>query len=370
MTATLILLQNVDLALEVGVRSGRTGLAEHHATDDVLLLGTTQQHADVVASLTLVEDLAEHLDTGDGGLLGGVVDTDDLDLVRGVDDAALDTAGHHGATAGDGEDVLNRHEERLVEVTIRLRDVLVNGIHEVENGLGPLLVTLQGLVGGDADDRAVVAVEVLGGEELTHLHLDELDELLVVNHVALVEGDDDGRHANLTGEQHVLVGLGHRAIGGSDHENGAIHLGSTGDHVLHVVSVTGAVDVSIVTILGLVLDVSDRDGDTALALLRGLVDHVERRCLIEFRVLFVQHLGDRRGEGRLAVVDVSDGADVAVRLGPLELGLCHWGSFWDVARCARGASVCESVGGSHGLVGRAPDQRSGNSVQLLCVRRL
>jgi hypothetical protein len=35
-------------------------------------------------------------------------------------------------------------------------------------------------------------------------------------------------------------------------------------------------------------------------------------------VLVVQHLGDRRGERGLAVVDVTDRADVDVRLGPLE----------------------------------------------------
>jgi hypothetical protein len=40
--------------------------------------------------------------------------------------------------------------------------------------------------------------------------------------------------------------------------------------------VPGAVDVRVVTALGLVLDVRDRDGDTALLLFRRLVDVVER----------------------------------------------------------------------------------------------
>ena len=95
-----------------------------------------------------------------------------------------------------------------------------------------------------------------------------------------------------------------------------------------VVRVAGAVHVRIVARLGLVLDVRDRDRDAALALLGSLVDLVERRERIHVRVLVVQHLGDRRGQSGLAVVDVPDGADVAVRLGPLELGLCHLGSFW------------------------------------------
>ena len=47
-------------------------------------------------------------------------DPDDLDLVAGVDDALLDLAGHHGAPTGDREHVLDRHQERLVDVPLGL----------------------------------------------------------------------------------------------------------------------------------------------------------------------------------------------------------------------------------------------------------
>ena len=56
---------------------------------------------------------------------------------------------------------------------------------------------------------------------------------------------------------------------------GAVHLGGAGDHVLDVVGVTGAVDVRVVALVGLVLDVGDGDGDAALALLGSVVDRVE-----------------------------------------------------------------------------------------------
>jgi hypothetical protein len=124
----------------------------------------------------------------------------------------------------------------------------------------------------------------------------------------------------------VLAGLRHRAVGGGDHEDRTVHLSGAGDHVLDVVGVTGAVHVGVVTRIGLVLDVCDRDRDAALTLLGSLVDLVERRERVQLRVRVVQHLGDRRGQGRLAVVDVPDRADVHVRLGPLELRLSHWGS--------------------------------------------
>ena len=55
----------------------------------------------------------------------------------------------------------------------------------------------------------------------------------------------------------------------------AVHLRRARDHVLHVIRVTRAVDVRVVTVLRLVLDVSRRDRDAALALLRRLVDLVE-----------------------------------------------------------------------------------------------
>lgn len=105
----------------------------------------------------------------------------------------------------------------------------------------------------------------------------------------------------------MLTRLGHRAVRGRDHEDGAVHLRRTRDHVLDVVGVTRRVDVRVVALLGLVLDVRDVDRDTALLLLRRLVDLVERREGVQVRVLVVQHLRDRGSQRRLAVVDVTDG---------------------------------------------------------------
>ena len=75
-------------------------------------------------------------------------------------------------------------------------------------------------------------------------------------------------NADLTGEQDVLAGLGHGAVGGGDDEDRAVHLSGTGDHVLDVVGVAGAVDVSVVALVGLVLDVGGVNGDAALPSLR------------------------------------------------------------------------------------------------------
>src|SRR4051794_4654122 len=338
--ATLVLREDVDRALEVGVRGDRTGLHHDLAALDVLALDATQEQTDVVTGLALVEQLAEHLDAGDGGLGRGGTDADDLDLLRHLDDAALDATGHDGATTGDREDVLDGHEERLVDLAHGLGDRRVDGVHELHELVAPLLVALEGLQGGDADHGDVVARELVLGEQLADLELDELQDLLVVDHVGLVQRHDDVGDADLAGQEDVLLRLRHRAVGRRDHQDGAVHLRRTGDHVLDVVGVTGAVDVRVVTLLGLVLDMRDRDRDAAGLLLGRLVDLVEGRRLVQVRVLVVQHLGDRRGQRGLAVVDVPDGADVDVRLRPLELRLRHSGFLSSWLR----SGACSGVG--------------------------
>src|SRR5581483_11594866 len=106
-----------------------------------------------------------------------------------------------------------------------------------------------------------------------------------------------------------------------DDENGAIHLRRAGDHVLHVVGVAGAIDVRVMALVGLILDVSGSDGDAARLLFRRLVDLVIGRVL--GLTLLGQYLRDRRRQRRLAVVDVTDGADIAMRLVAVEFFLGH-----------------------------------------------
>ena len=237
---------------------------------------------DVVAGLALVEQLLEHLDAGHDDLAGGL-DADDLDLVGDLHDAALDAPRGDGPPALDPEDVLDGHEERLVDRALGGRDVGVDRVHQLlDRGVrrvSRVVGRLEGLERGAPDDRGVVAREVVLAQELADLELDEIEELGVVDRVDLVEEDDDVRHLDLAGEEDVLAGLGHRAVGRGDDEDRAVHLGRAGDHVLDVVGVAGAVDVGVVAGVGLVLDVGDRDGDPALALLGGVVDRLEGAVL-------------------------------------------------------------------------------------------
>ena len=136
MAAALLLGQDVDLGGELGVRLDRARLGQDLAALDLLALDAADEAADVVAGLALVEQLLEHLDAGDHDLAGGL-DPDQLDLVADLDDAALDAPGGDRAPALDPEDVLDRHEERLVDGPLGGRDVRVDRVHQLlDRGVG------------------------------------------------------------------------------------------------------------------------------------------------------------------------------------------------------------------------------------------
>ena len=100
----------------------RTRLGQNLAALDAFALNAAQQRADIVARLALVQQLAEHFHAG-ARWSWRSADADDLDFLADLDDAALDAARHHGAAARDREHVFDRHQERLVDRALRLRDV-------------------------------------------------------------------------------------------------------------------------------------------------------------------------------------------------------------------------------------------------------
>ena len=122
----------------------------------------------------------------------------------------------------------------------------------------------------------------------------------------------------------MLAGLRHRAVSSSDNQDCAVHLSSTGNHVLDVVGVARGIDVSVVALLRLVLNVGNVDGNATFLLFRCLIDGIVSERLVQVRVLVSQNLGDSGGSGGLTVVNVTNGTDVDVRLRTLELRLCHF----------------------------------------------
>ena len=84
-----------------------------------------------------------------------------------------------------------------------------------------------------------------------------------------------------------------------------------------------AVNVSVVTLVGLVLNVSGVDRDTTSTLLGSLIDVgvIHEVCV----TLQGQNLGDGGSQSGLAMVNVADGADVNMRLRTVKFCLfSHW----------------------------------------------
>src|ERR1700730_518234 len=330
--ATLFLGQDVDLRVELGVRLDRSRLGQDLAALDLLALDPAKQAADVVARLAGIEQLVEHLDTGHDRL-AGVVDADHLDLFVDLDLAALDAAGDDRATTFDREHVLDRHHERLVEGALRHGDVAVDRIHQLRDRVFPLGVALERLERRHLDDRNVFARELVLRQQLADLELDELQDLGIVDRIDLVEGNDDPRYADLARQQDVLASLRHRPVSRGHNQDGIVHLSGAGDHVLAVVGVPGAVDVGVVALRRLVLDVRGRERDAASLLFGGIVDRIEGAEFSES--LLCQNLRDGRGQRGLAMVDMTDGSHVDVRLGALVLLLRHCYSFSESSLSSR-----------------------------------
>ena len=236
-----------------------------------------QQHPDVVAGLHLVQELPEHLQVGRGGLAGVSV-TPTISTSSIFFSTPRSTApGDHGAAAGDGEHVLDGHQEGPVGVADRLGDVGVAGVQQLDDLALGLLVALERLEGTDLDHRDLVAGELVLRQSSRTSNSTRSSSSGSSTMSALFSATTMYGTLTWTGEQDVLRGLGHRAVGGGHDQDRAVHLGGAGDHVLDVVGVARAVDVGVVAVVGLVLDVRGVDRDPALALLRGLVDLVEGR---------------------------------------------------------------------------------------------
>ena len=323
MAAAFFLGQHVHFSRELRVRGDGARLRENLTAFHVFTLRAAQQNTDVVTGFAFVKQLTEHFHARAGRLLRGL-DADDFDFVADADHTAFDTARHNGTAAGNREHVFDRHQERLIQSALRRRDVVIERFGELHDGLFAEFtrVAFQSELGRTLDDRDRVAREVVARQKFADFHFNELEQFRIVNHVALVQVDDDVGNTHLAGQKDVFTRLGHGAVSSGHNEDGAVHLGSTGNHVLHIVGVPRAVDVSVVALGGFVFNVSGVDRDAAGLFFRSRVDLV---VSLGFAAeLLGENRADSSSERRLTVVNVTDGADVNVRLGSFKFFLGHF----------------------------------------------
>jgi len=293
--------QDDDLSVEsLGLLGGVVfGVGADVTPADVLDGDVLDVETDVVTWDTLVEGLVMHLDgfdlSGDGS--GGEGDDH-----TGLDDTGLDSADGHCSDTTDLVDVLEGQPEGLVrgpggghDSVQSLEEGVTGGLLHLAVGVlaldGPSFVP--GHVGGLLDH--VITVPARNGDESNGLGVvtdlldvvgdllgDFLESLLGVlglGGVHLVTGDDELLDTEGVGEESVLPGLA--VLGdtgleltdtGGDDQDGAVSLGSTGNHVLDEIPMAWGVNDGDLVLGGLKLPEGDIDGDTTFPLGLQLVE--------------------------------------------------------------------------------------------------
>ena len=197
---------------------------------------------------------------------------DDLDFVTRVHDALLDAARHHRAATRDREHVLDRHQERLVQRPLRLRNRARPARPSARRCTcsprrpsGPRPPSTPNPSRSECrrpGTRTLESSSRTSSSTSSSSSSSSTWSTLFMN--TTMCGTFTWRASSTCSR---VCGIGPSAR--SNHQDRAVHLRRARDHVLHVVRVAGAVDVRVVApIRRLVLHVRRRDRDAALALLR------------------------------------------------------------------------------------------------------
>ena len=160
-------------------------LDHDHAALDVRAWCRGEQQTDVLTGRPSSSSL-RNISTPVTVVLLRVADADDLDLLFDLDDAALDTTGDDGATTRDREDVLDRHQERLVGVALGVGMYSCRPRSWLEDRLFPLASPLR----AGKPPRGRPGCRRPGTRTCrssSRTSISTSSSILVVDHVALVE---------------------------------------------------------------------------------------------------------------------------------------------------------------------------------------
>src|SRR5207249_6264748 len=160
----------------------------------LFLLHPPQQHPHVVPRPRLVQRLAEHLAPRHHRLLRLRPQPHALYLFPHLHLPPLHPPRRHRPPPRDREDVLHRHQERLLHFPLRRRDVRVHRVHQRPQLVHPLVLPpryplaprplqpLQRLQRAPPDYRALVPPILVLAHHVPHSHLHPLPQLRVIHH--------------------------------------------------------------------------------------------------------------------------------------------------------------------------------------------
>ena len=163
MTTTLFLGQYIHLRLELRMRCNRSRFGQHLTTNNFLSLYTTKQYSYIITGTTLVQKLPEHLHSS-RHRLARLFYTDNLHIFPYLDYTPLNPTGGNSTTTGNREYILHRHQERLVNVTLRDWNITVQRFHQLFDTLCirvTQLASLQGLQRRTHYKRNIITGEVI-----------------------------------------------------------------------------------------------------------------------------------------------------------------------------------------------------------------
>ena len=109
------------------MRRDRTRFRDNLSSAQFFLFDASQQYAYIVASQTFVKSFIEHFDAC-ANCFARFAKPYDFDRVACVDFAALDASCADSTASFNREYVFDRHKKRLVDVTHRLRNIIVKSI--------------------------------------------------------------------------------------------------------------------------------------------------------------------------------------------------------------------------------------------------
>ena len=86
-----------------------------------------------IAGLGLIQNLTKHLHAGSDSLTRTIAKTDNLNLFTSLDRPTINPTGNNRTATGNRKDILNRHQERLILLPLRKRNITINRIHQLPN---------------------------------------------------------------------------------------------------------------------------------------------------------------------------------------------------------------------------------------------